>query len=106
MVNKKLTTILIALTLSGCCSMAKKICTDCKPTVITVEKIVEVKTAVGTNVAPKEDTPLPLLPIASLQSTSLPDEVIKAYAATVEILKTEVKTLRKNLEEYRKPPEQ
>jgi hypothetical protein len=85
--------VLVSLVLSAC---ATPIAPTKPPTKVEIPVVVEVP-------EPPEFT-LPILPIANLTeaSKSQPNEVVKAYAATVELLKGEVKARDLALQPYRK----
>jgi hypothetical protein len=82
MVKKIIVTLALMATLGGCASVPPA------PILTPVEVKVPVATPVYCQVAKLDK---PALPIAALKSDSAPDDTIRAYAATVAILKGAVR---------------
>ena len=81
-VVKRLAAVLIMLTLSGCAAQPQA------PILTPVEVKVPVAVPVYCNVA---NLAKPELPLATLKADSAPDDTIRAYAATVAVLKGAVR---------------
>lgn len=91
--------LMVLSMLSGCSTLCKKFYPQ-EP--IVVERIVTVKVPVEKEMAEPEVFILPVLPISDLTLESTPDEIVKKYAATVELLKKEVQLRDNALIPYRK----
>jgi len=98
---RMLITILVCQFLGGCAAMCHKFYPT-EPEIVTVTKTVEVKVPVSDVPEPPVRT-LPVLPVQNLKKGDTPDEVYKAYAASIQILKDEVILRDNDLKTYRRP---
>lgn len=90
---RSLSIILLCFVLVGCC----------KPDIVYKDRIVHVDRPVIQEFPKAPEIPATPLPTDKLTENSTDEETAKAYVSSLQLLKNEIKQLRKAIKPYQKP---